>query len=307
METIVRALFGSHMYGLNTKNSDKDYKGIFFPSSRDVILNRVPKVQRISEGPEHAKNTAADMDEDSYSLHYFIELACQGQSAALDLLHGDGEIVTSPTWQFLKANRHRFYTKSMNAFVGYARKQAAKYGVKGSRLESVRQALALLTTKGDKILRSFWLELWEDEHCEFDPSRDCWVVCGKALCLSAKASEYVPTLKKFYDNYGDRARLAERNEGVDWKAVSHALRAGYQVRHILRSGTFSYPLPETDFLMKVKLGELHYKNTVGPALDNLMFQLEQLAKDSTLPAHADRNFWDDWLVNVIRERMNRDL
>ena len=303
MEIILKAVFGSHMYGLNTKDSDKDIKGIFFPQIRDILLNRVPKVQTFSAGPEHKKNGPLDVDEDLYSLHYFIQLACEGQSVAIDLLHGDKEIRKSPYWYFLKANRSRFYTRSMKAFVGYARKQASKYGVKGSRLDSVRKALALLVTKGRTPLRAFKDELWTDEHCYHDFARDCWVVCGKALTMNAGADQYVPTLKKYYTSYGQRAKLAAQNEGVDWKAVSHALRAGYQTRHIFKEGTFSYPLPETDFLMKVKLGELHYSKVVAPELDNLIAELEDMSLVSDLPETVERGFWDNWMCNIISERV----
>jgi len=154
MNTIVKTVFGSHMYGLNTPKSDKDFKGVFIPSMRDVLLNRIPETVKIHAGPEHSKNGPEDLDEDMYSLHYFLQLACEGQSVAIDMLHGNMEISSSPYWEFLKEHRNLFYTKSMKAFVGYARKQAAKYGIKGSRLETVRQVLALLVAKGIRLYGS---------------------------------------------------------------------------------------------------------------------------------------------------------
>jgi len=125
--------------------------------------------------------------------------------------------------------------------------------------------------------------------------------------MTAKASEYVYTFKKYYESYGDRARLAEKNEGVDWKAVSHALRAGYQTRHIFAVGGFSYPLPETDFLMKVKLGELSYINVVAPALEDLIDELEGLSRLSPLPEKVDRKFWDEFLISVLQKEENWKL
>jgi len=35
---VVELLFGSHLYGLNTPESDKDYKGIVLPTAEDILL-----------------------------------------------------------------------------------------------------------------------------------------------------------------------------------------------------------------------------------------------------------------------------
>ena len=81
--------FGSHLYGTNTEDSDTDYKGIFMPSKRMIYLNRIPK--SISANSKSSscgdKNTKEDIDCELYSLHYFIELACKGETVALDMIH----------------------------------------------------------------------------------------------------------------------------------------------------------------------------------------------------------------------------
>ena len=38
MHTMVKMVFGSHLYGLDTENSDKDYCGIFVPTAKEIIL-----------------------------------------------------------------------------------------------------------------------------------------------------------------------------------------------------------------------------------------------------------------------------
>jgi hypothetical protein len=111
-------------------------------------------------------------------------------------------------------------------------------------------------------------------------------------------------LKKYFENYGKRAHLAANNEGVDWKAVSHALRVGYQTRAIFKYGTFSYPLPETPFLQEVKAGQLEY-NTVAIVLDTLMEDLEKLSEKSSLPDKPDTKFWYDWLERVTLDQIER--
>jgi len=312
---LMSTVFGSHLYGLETPTSDTDHKGIFMPSVSDILLGQIPKTQKLSSGPSHERNSQGDVDSETYSLHHFVQLALQGQTVALDMLHGNKEIETSEEWVFLKEHRHLFYTKSMRSFIGYARKQAAKYGIKGSRLDAVREALAFLITKGDTTIGQLWTDypaesVWLGEHCDVHLSYDIsyfisyWEVCGKKMTFGGKASHYVPMLQKYYDNYGKRARLAEKNEGVDWKAVSHALRVGYQTRAIFEHGTFSYPLKETSYLMAVKQGQVLYVN-VAKVLDSLMEELETLAQQSSLPDKPDIEFWYDWLERITLNQIER--
>lgn len=310
---MVKMEFGSHLYGMNTPTSDKDYKGIFIPSADEILSYRIPKTVTLSSGNgNRLKNTPADVDDELYSLPYFLELALKGETVALDMLHAESQSIIkySLEWDVLRANRQRFYTKTLRSFVGYARKQAAKYGIKGSRLDAVREALSFAIIHANETVGEVYESLWEAEHCHkyHNGVENVWEVCGKKLMAGTKFATYVPTLKKFYENYGDRARLAAANEGIDWKAVSHALRAGYQAKDIFSKGDFTYPLAETDFLIKVKNGELNYANEVAPELDRIMDEVDALAKLSSLPEEPDYDWATDFLqkvlLNVVRRRLD---
>jgi predicted nucleotidyltransferase len=113
MVLLMQTPFGSHLYGLETPTSDRDYKGIFMPEARDILLGTIPKTQKLSSGPSHERNSQGDVDSETYSLHHFVQLALQGQTVALDMLHGNMETETSSEWRFLKKNRWRFYTRSI--------------------------------------------------------------------------------------------------------------------------------------------------------------------------------------------------
>lgn len=306
MKTLVSMKFGSHLYGTATPESDTDIKGVFLPELRELLLAKASKHRHATTGANDTKNTAEDKDEEFYSLQYFVELACLGETVALDMLHAPSEMLlsTSPTWEALRSHRSRFYTRSLKAFVGYARRQAAKYGVKGSRLASARVVLALMEeaeaaprskpARMEDIRRGL-----EDAALEHVYLEEPWAqVCGKKLQWAARISEYLPTMRHFVEEYGDRARQAERNEGIDWKAISHAFRAAYEVRYILRVGDFTFPLPEAPFLRKIKAGEVPFAEA-SSKLEELMADLEGLAAASALPAKVDRGWWDDWLVNTL--------
>ncbi|WDR21760.1 hypothetical protein CPTAKMNP4_095 [Salmonella phage vB_SenM-AKM_NP4] len=40
MKTVVKSYFGSHLYGTSTPESDVDFKEIFVPNARDILLGR---------------------------------------------------------------------------------------------------------------------------------------------------------------------------------------------------------------------------------------------------------------------------
>ena len=77
-------------------------------------------------------------------------------------------------------------------------------------------------------------------------------VCGKMFQESASIGYVLPIISKFYEEYGHRAKLAAQNQNIDWKAISHALRAAIQTKEILLDGTIAFPLTKAPFLLQVK-------------------------------------------------------
>ena len=86
MDLIVRMRFGAHLYGTATGRSDIDYRGVFLPSREEILLGAIPRCLSRTTGDHHSKNTNRDVDEEIYSLHHFIDLACRGEIAAMDML-----------------------------------------------------------------------------------------------------------------------------------------------------------------------------------------------------------------------------
>lgn len=114
-----------------------------------------------------------------------------------------------------------------------------------------------------------------------------------------KVSYVLERLKLSYSQVGQRAILAAKNEGVDYKAVSHAFRAGYQALHIYKDGDFSYPLPENEFIMKVKKGEISF-NEFSPILEELVDEVIDLSEKSDLPEKVDQEFVDSFILKCYK-------
>ena len=309
MIVIVKMKFGSHLYGTNTSTSDIDYKGVFLPSKKEILLGRIPKSINLSTNKSNEKNSPDDIDTELYALHYFIQLACAGETVALDMLHAPIPIlegnVNSIIWEEIIRNRHRFYTKNLRAFVGYARRQVAKYGIKGSRLNAAKGFLNFLDGMNATRLSDIWDYLIEDEHRHFIETNPNGIrqyqVCGKILQETMHKDYAYDIIQRFYDAYGHRAEMAAENKGIDWKAVSHAIRAACQVKELLTKKTITFPRPEAKLLLDVKQGKLDYQTKVGPVLDDLMGEVERLSSESTLPEKPDRKFWDRFIIQTIED------
>ena len=322
-QEVMKCIFGSHLYGLETPASDMDYKGIFIPSAQSILAQKAPRNISHSTGDDFTKNTADDVDTEMFSLHEFINLACKGETVAIDMLHCPDRMLrgrTDDLWRYIQSHRSKFYTTNMVAYIGYVRKQAAKYGVKGSRMatlaetiETVKRILADYekhrpdcrnVIEKDVRIASIVRLLPQNDHCRCitatskkGEKQEFYQVMEKKFQYSLRVTELISILQKIYDTYGERAKMAMDNEGIDWKAVSHAIRAGEQIKEIYETGDLVYPLKNREFILDVKQGKLDFNTVVKPYLEKLVNEVEALASkiaaEGTLPKEVDRTMWDE--------------
>lgn len=308
MKTIVKMEFGSRLYGTQTPDSDTDYKEIYVPEISELILGTAKHNITNTTGGE-SKNTKNDIDHDIISVQKFIKDCLKGETFAIDMLHCEKPISSSVVWEKIVENRKRFYTKSMSSYVSYCRQQASKYGIKGSRLSEIKSVIEVVrggNLFGCKTLKDIegllpvgeYVNFVERKHPKTEVLECFYEVNGKLYALNNDLGYVLDRLTLMYDGYGARAKLAEKNEGVDFKAMHHSLRAGYQARSIYVKGDFKYPLDETDYLMEVKRGKVHFKE-IAQELERLVDEVSLLAEESSLPEESDKKFWDDFILNEV--------
>lgn len=313
METIVKMNFGSHLYGTNTETSDKDLKGVYLPNLNDCIVGNVKRsIVSNTKSNANQKNTVKDIDCEIYSLQYFLlELGKNGDTTFLDMIHAPDSMLIekSEIWQQIRANRAKFYTKSLKSYIGYCRSQASKYGIRGSKLEEAQKIINVLNkhNEGEK-LANFWEELpkceyskiYEIENCQAKDKR-AFDFCGKKLMADTNVFFAKQTMQKFYDSYGERARMAQANEGIDWKAISHAFRVGYQLKELYTTGDLIFPLKDAEFIKEIKKQKFHFSNDkIADKLENLVNEIEVLASNSNYPQSVDLTYWNNFIINLYK-------
>jgi hypothetical protein len=324
MRNIVTIKFGSHLYGTTTPTSDLDFKSVYVPSARDILLQRVKgSINNARQKAEKEKNLPGEIEEESYSLQRYLELASEGQTVALDILFAPEWSMMEPQareWCELVDNRSRLLTKRSAAFVGYCRQQANKYGIKGSRVAAARVALTLLKSLVDEHGSTPKLAQFEAEisgrisGIEHMVIVDIplasghlirhWDVCGRKLPFTASIKNARDIVQRLVDEYGQRALQAETHQGVDWKALSHAVRVATQAIEFLGTGHVTFPLPNAQHVLAIKTGKLSYQD-VSCEIEDLLERVEAAALVSALPEAPDRQWIDDFVERVYRAEICR--
>lgn len=330
MTVLFKAIAGSHLFGLDTKSSDKDYKGIYLPSKEEILLGNYSSTRSSSTGVNDTKNSKDDVDVELYSLPKFFKMLHNGDTAALELLFTPDEFVveSTPEWEYIRSFRSQLVSKKVSAMIGYARQQAAKYGIKGSRMGE----LSIVIAKLDELERSFdfpkpklklkWEELTEAfkklrhvHEIELEMKTDqedrkvpAFDILGKKFDHHCTFQHVLQHLKRTYKEYGYRAREAKKNNGIDWKALSHAMRVMFQGRELLLTHTISLPHVggRKDLLLSVKQGLVEFSE-VSSMLEDQLQELEEIKVKSDLPERVSEDLTKKLTIELFEKVVNGTL
>ena len=328
MMTLMHVQFGSHLYGTATPASDTDYKAVVVPSARDILLQRVQgTVSNARTKAAGEKNGVSDVDDEAYALHRYLNLLAEGQTVALDILFAPRWAMTHdphPLWTRIVENRHRLLSRRASSFIGYCRTQANKYGIKGSRVHAVReivgwfdQAIAVhgpLAKLGDAAadLPAFIADralqhteivpILQASRPEPIPHLQC---CQRKAPFTISLKDTRAIFARVLEEYGQRALQAERNENVDWKALSHAVRVGHEALELMATGWITFPLPNAKHILAIKRGELPYA-VISEEIESLLDRVEAAQAVSVLPDKADAGFIDALVIEAYGAAVRSD-
>ena len=321
MKKIITMVFGSFCYGTNTPFSDRDMKGIFIPEAKNILLGRGKETiseKRLKNPGE--KNISEDIDIEYFSLKQYFKLLAEGQTVALDMLFVPSKFWNLQNcewkiWDHIRYNREKFFTCKSAAFVGYCRQQAKKYGIKGSRVAAVREVLEFLHHFPDihqklgvakDIIEKFAINKPFISVIEIPQSNGVPIkfleVCDRKLSFTASIKSAIEVTQHLMDEYGARALMAENNEGVDWKAVSHACRIGEEAIEFFMTGNITFPRPNCQELLRIKKGEVPYLDVAG-RIEDLFDEVEYAAAHSGYPDEVDHEWIDNLLLDVYNDEV----
>ena len=289
-------LFGATLYGTATPGkSDLDVRGVFLPSVESLALGRAPHSLHFSTGGAAGRNAAEDVDIDLYSLqHWLLKLLPTGDIGALDLLfapsHTSCTLHSDPGLDKIFAAPLSLLDLTGRGYAEYVFKQTKKYGIKGSRTGALEAVQAWLKAhcqepapheRLDAYLDALAAACADERHCflaEINGEKSLQLG-GKLHAASTRLAEFTRRVDVELRPLAARLAAAKANEGLDFKALSHALRALAQMRELLQTGRIIFPLQSREEIMAVKNGR-HTWAELEPLI------LERLAAVDALRARA---------------------
>lgn len=328
MKTLIKLKFGSDLYGCRTATSDTDWKGVHVPSATELVMQNAQSVISKSTGSSAQKNTADDIDDESFSVLKFFSMLRKGDMVAAEILftNPDQAFYMSDEWKSLIIpNREKLIARDIKGFVGYIRTQCARYGIRGSRVATSRNASDLFlswinqygpTTKVKDVpnyLEHLTIFASNNDHSQFvslpvakgsKETVEYFEAVNRKVGYTIALKEAHAIYKRAFDEFGSRALAAEKNEGVDFKAVYHAIRVSEQALELLRDGTISFPRHNARELLTIKRGEQQY-SVVASRLEANLDELERLMPLSTLPEKVDEDFMNALIHELHLSQIKR--
>ena len=210
--TIFLTVHGSRAYGLETPESDYDYRGICIP----------PKEYYFSfhKNFEQAELKAPEPDATVFDLQKFFNLTSQGNPNTLELLFTEpsDHLVLTDLGRILLDNREQFLSRNLKErYIGYAKAQAHRIKNHKRWVDSEvlpppsREEFGLspaLSIPKEQLLTvnaaiSKQLDQWD---CDFEPFSE-----PQKIYLKGKVSEILSEMKIFSD---EKWMLAARRLGA---------------------------------------------------------------------------------------------
>lgn len=326
--TLFKTMFGSKLYGTNTPQSDEDWKEVFLPPIDLLLIGKKPTNIVYSTGKDNERNTKDDIDYEYIPIQVFANDVLDGQTYAIELAfavlnketHAGQELKEQWFYDFTLELVTWFLTSNVKAMIGYAMNQANIYGIKGTRLATVKkfaEKLDLMVSSGEATLEDRlekmrpWAEENKDKYMCLSTYENHDVVfpaislLEKQYPLNISIGDAIGRTNKLRAKYGSRAESSENAKGVDWKATAHAIRITQQAIELLKNRRLHFPFDKTrvDHLLNIKHGNVPFDD-VAKELADLFDKLDEAKDISSLqeasPALNDKfEAWlKRWMIRV---------
>lgn len=315
MTEIFRTIAGSRLYGTANADSDTDYKAVHLPTKRQILLGKRDQVYNHSSGGSE-RNSADDVDVESFELQRFLKLAADMQTIPVEMLFVDPRGETRyfyghPIWGEVVKNRDKILNRNTKAFVGYCKGQAVRYSMRGKRLETYEAVVQWLSEQPQDAKISAdpfgfdYLTGLEGVTIVSKPQPDgsslpYLDVYGRQCPSTIRAGEALKIYRKPVEEAGRRARAAMDAGGMDYKALYHAVRIADEGISLFSAGKIEFPCQNLPILMQIRAGEVEIDEILD-IFDEKIAILEGISEESPLRAHPDREWIDDFVTGVYEE------
>ncbi len=304
-------LTGSHLYGTNTPNSDKDYEGVFIEDPDYVLgTKRVDEIDfSTKSSSKNERNTKDDIDCKFYSLRKFIELAKLNNPNKIEWFFVPQRNIieiNANYWNQITRAKDLFLSlKLKHSFTGYAFSQKSKLITKKQRLDALREFRTVLDKgikEGYEKISEVWVGNPDCVHMKAGKTlegSDCIIVDGREYNWGMKISPIYENISREIDRYSHRTADLD-TMAYDTKFASHIFRLYYEGLSLLKEGEIHYPLQENQFILDVKTGKYSLDEVLAKA-ESIEPLFEMAYINSTLRHAPDINAISDLQKSIHLE------
>jgi hypothetical protein len=301
--TILLVRHGSHAYGLNTPESDEDFKGVCIKPAA-AYFGFTQKFEQM----EHMGSKSDGIDKVVYSVDKFCALAADCNPNIIEVLHVDPtDIIKIDSFgEELRARANDFLSKKAKfTFAGYANAQLhrikthRKWLLEPPKAPPTREEFGLTETmKVSKGELGAFDSLHEQGLLEVELPKNVVTLFTREKAYQAAKTHYDQYLNWVKTRNPKRAQL-EAKFGYDTKHGMHLMRLEMMGIEILEKHTVhvKWTGPEREYLMGIRNGLLHYDALVEAA-EKLEARAEELYATSTLRKEPDRAAIDRFNVDL---------
>jgi len=318
--------YGSKLYGTDNPNSDTDYKGIFIPNQESVLLKRDMEHYNFNSNDNNTRNGKDDIDLQLFSIYKFFNLLKKGETGAMDILFSmfreDTQLINDKEFtSIIMENYKRFYNKNLHSFVGYCVGQSKVYNVRGERFNELHLFVdyfnGLVKEQGSEKLETLFPTIEEKfnqksfKYVKFvsaPTSRGSGVtkdgtyieVLGKRFLGTVTINYFSEKITDMEQQFGNRAKASAK--GVDFKALSHAVRVIDEVEELLDIGFITFPLKNRVYIRSIKEGYESLEE-VMEYIDNKLNMVQEKLDSSNLPEKSDEEFMDKLILSLLFSKL----
>lgn len=306
MKEIYKIRTGSHLYGVNTPDSDEDFNGVFLPSKEQLLGFKPLTEEDRSSNKEATKNKDGDVDNKVYSLPKFLELLLNNNPNVVEYLFIPEEHILedSFTMRTLRLNYSKIISQKVgHSFVGYAVSRKKFLNSKITRLEELTKGVTWLENSGYD-LNDKALELTEKD-AKYLTSIARGYKKNRGVIRPFKKSSRVAVaytkLLSELNNVGWRSQAESAKKlGYCTKEAYHLIRMLYEGKILLQTGRLEFPLKGKvyDDIMTIRSGKVSYDDLITMIAEYEASCLEA-RENSTLREQPDFEWCETLLINSL--------
>lgn len=321
---ILKICSGSHLYGTNTPDSDKDYLGVYLNTKEEILGLQTSEelTENIESKAENGRNTKDAVDCKYYELRKFCRLALNNNPTVLEILFVNPEniIEITPEGQTLLDLKYDFLSKKLfNSFFGYATNQEKKAFIKPENINHIDRFYNWIKTFvsiedtpiSNMTFNDFYNELKDEnifkEHIKFyqNEHNDTMFQCGDLkFPINIIMKKLVTSLKERLDKASWR-KDGMLQYGLDYKFMSHNVRLLLEGLEFVKTKDLKLPLTYRELIRQIKLGKIE-NNKIIELMKKYKEEFRSFEKNNTLPDTGNYNKINQFVIDTYYNYLKND-